>query len=215
MRRALATIVLLLAGALPPLAQPQGTRILVVTQEYALETGFGAVSGEHVLRFPAPDPARVAALRTGARLSVPSASVAGSTRMSVDEGEHHWRRDYRTDPKRDRGATLTLTRTRSGIELSTSLYLEDRPFTDTDPRDASDPQYVHGACRFVFEQGTSFLVAAWDASGSGPLVAGYHGQGEWNDARKCRGTVKATLEVEAAQRPASQPGAAAPSSSGR
>lgn len=191
------------APATPP---PAGPRVIVVTQEYALETGFGTVGGEHVLRFPMPGPARVAALRPGERLSVPSASVTGTTRMSVDEGEHHWKRSYSADARRDRGATLTLTRTRAGIELSTGLYLEDRPFTDSDPRDANDPQSLRGACRFVFEQGTSFLVAAWSASGPGPLAASYHGQGEWNDARRCRGTVKATLEAEVVKPPAQTPG---------
>jgi hypothetical protein len=215
MSPALAAAGLLLALTLSAAAQPPGPRLIVVTQEYALDAGFGAVGGEHVLRFPVPDPARVAALRPGERLSVVSASVTGSTRMSVDEGEHHWSRTYSVDARRDRGATLTLTRTRAGIELSTALYLEDRPFTDSDPRDANDPQSLRGACRFVFEQGTSFLVAAWDASGPGPLVAGYQGQGEWNDRRRCRGAVRATLEAEAVKRPAPEPGATAPSSSGR
>jgi hypothetical protein len=205
MPSALAAAGLLLALTLPATAQPPVPRLIVVTQEYALDAGFGAVGGDHVLRFPMPDPARVAALRPGERLSVSSASVTGSTRMSVDEEDHHWKRSYATDARRDRGATLTLTRTRAGIELSTGLYLEDRPFTDPDPRDANDPQSLRGACRFVFEQGTSFLVAAWDAAGPGALVAGYHGQGEWNDVRKCRGAVKATLEAEAVERPPAEP----------
>lgn len=205
MPRALAAAGLLLALTLPATSRPQGPRLLVVTQEYALDAGFGAIAGAHVLRFPAPDPARLAALRLGERLSVASASVSGSTRMSVDEGEHHWARTYPT-ASHERGATLTLTRTRVGIELATGLYLEDRPFTDSDPRDANDPQSLRGACRFVLEQGTSFLVAVWDASGPGTLVAGYHGEGEWSGARRCRGTVKATLEAEAVVSPAQTPG---------
>ena len=168
---------------------------IVVVERCALDTGFGTIRGEHVLTFPDPGRGRIAAMAVGARLTVPSASVKGSTLLTVDEGDHHWGRTYRTDPRKDRGATLTITRTPAGLELSTALYLEDSPFTSTDPRDANDPQSVRAPCRFVFEQGVSFLVTGLDAAGSGPVRGSFHGQGEWNDARKCRGTVTAELEA--------------------
>jgi hypothetical protein len=183
------------SGPAAPPVEAAVPRSIVVVEKYALDAGFGAMRGEHELRFPAPDPVRIAALKAGGRLNIPGASVTGTTQLSVDEGEHHWLRTYHPDPRRDRGATLTLARTPVGIELSTSLYLEDQPFTGTDPRDANEPQSLRGACRFVFEQGVSFLVTSLDAAGSGVLRGSFHGQGEWNDARRCRGTVTAELDV--------------------
>jgi len=197
MIRALALLGTLLAAAGARAAEPHaaGPRYLVINQKVSLDAGFGKVSGEHALRFPAPAPSKLAALRVGERITVPSAGILGTTQLSVEEGEHHWLRTYHPDPRKDRGATLSLTRTPAGIELSTALYLEDQPFTGTDPRDANEPQSLRGACRFVFDQGVSFLVATPDAAGYAPLHGSYHGEGEWSGARRCRGTVTAEIEV--------------------
>jgi hypothetical protein len=198
----LAATVAAAAALPPPVAQPPAPRFIQIAERHALETGDGKLSAEHLLRFPAPDPARIRALRVGGRVTVPSSAVTGWTRMSVEDGSHVWERRYVTDPLRDPDATLTITRTAAGFVLSTGVYLEAQPFTSTDPRDASEPQALRGACRFVLEQGVSFLVETLDPAKLASERSSFSADGEWSETRRCRGRVTAQLGPPTSPEPA-------------